>query len=265
MFWAKSYTLLFFCMIVGVFLLQRNYSDSYSKKMKLQTFLPEKEVEIMSIRDYLFQTHGRQDLVIKAGSASLSNHKSFKIDHKVFMNHPQGTFETEGLVGQLEWDGQPTSLFSVPIIVKNMESEKSIKGTYHSSRAPIYYSADILKVFQKESLVRLEGHVKITQEDTEITSDTADIFMSGDGKWSPQRALAKGHVVLIKNETPDNIRGESEEMDYSIPEEKILFKGKPKVWRGPEKLFGETIQWMVKTGEITVFKAQGVLQPKSNR
>jgi lipopolysaccharide transport protein LptA len=134
------------------------------------------------------------------------------------------------------------------------------QGGRHNEAAPVVYSADTLEGSLVLGQVRLEGDVKIEQANAIMKADKAEIF-SDKKTTSPKKAIAKGRVSLFKSATADSeeLRALAREMEYFIPTRKVILKGDPKIWRGPELLEGKVIEVFLDTNEIKVKGARGVM------
>lgn len=139
-------------------------------------------------------------------------------------------------------------------------SSKSDKGDRHNGAAPVVYSADTLEGSLVLGQVRLEGDVKIEQANAIMKADKAEIF-SDKKTTTPKKAIAKGRVSLFKSATAESeeLRALAREMEYFIPIRKVILKGDPKIWRGPELLEGKVIEVFLDTNEIKVKGARGVM------
>lgn len=133
-------------------------------------------------------------------------------------------------------------------------------GATHNASAPVVYSADSLEGSLVLGQVRLEGDVKIEQANAVMKADKAEIF-SDKETTTPKKAIARGHVSLFKSATADSdeLRALAREMEYFIPTRKVILKGDPKIWRGPELLQGKVIEVFLDTNEIKVKGARGVM------
>lgn len=130
----------------------------------------------------------------------------------------------------------------------------------HNGSAPVVYSADSLEGSLALGEVRLEGDVKIEQANAIMKADKAEIY-SNKATTTPQKAIARGRVSLFKGATADSeeLRALAREMEYFIPQRRVLLKGDPKIWRGPELLQGKVIEVFLDTNEIKVKGARGVM------
>lgn len=126
--------------------------------------------------------------------------------------------------------------------------------------APVVYSADSLEGSLVLGEVRLEGDVKIEQANAVMKADKAEIY-SNKRTTTPQKAIARGRVSLFKGATADSeeLRALAREMEYFIPQRRVILKGDPKIWRGPELLQGKVIEVFLDTNEIKVKGARGVM------
>jgi lipopolysaccharide transport protein LptA len=138
------------------------------------------------------------------------------------------------------------------------------RGDDHNEAATVVYSADTLEGSLVLGQVRLEGDVKIEQANAIMKADKAEIL--SDKKTStPKKAIAKGRVSLFKSATAESeeLRALAREMEYFIPTRKVILKGDPKIWRGPELLEGKVIEVFLDTNEIKVKGARGVMSSPS--
>ncbi|MEY2988805.1 MAG: hypothetical protein RJB13_2326 [Pseudomonadota bacterium] len=134
------------------------------------------------------------------------------------------------------------------------------RGDKHNEAAPVVYSADTLEGSLVLGQVRLEGDVKIEQANAIMKADKAEI-LSDKKTTTPKKAIAKGRVSLFKSATAESeeLRALAREMEYFIPIRKVILKGDPKIWRGPELLEGKVIEVFLDTNEIKVKGARGVM------
>lgn len=137
-------------------------------------------------------------------------------------------------------------------------------GDEHNEAAPVVYSADSLEGSLVLGQVRLEGDVKIEQANAIMKADKAEI-LSDKKTTTPKKAIAKGRVSLFKSATAESeeLRALAREMEYFIPTRKVILKGDPKIWRGPELLEGKVIEVFLDTNEIKVKGARGVMSSPS--
>jgi len=136
----------------------------------------------------------------------------------------------------------------------------------HDTNAPISTSGDVLEGSLNKGKMTLTGNVEIRQDDTLMKSDVAEVF-SKPGTTTPERALAKGRVSILKRPSPSvpEIRAVADELEYFVDERKVILKGKPKIWRGKELLQGEIMELALDTGDIRIRSARSVVDPRSQQ
>ena len=134
--------------------------------------------------------------------------------------------------------------------------------TKHNNNAPITFNGRVVKGLRTSGQLDLEGDVEIVQADAKLLSDKATIF-SVPGGNQMRKAIAQGNVKFTKQPTltAPPLRAEAEEMEYLVPERKIVMTGKPKVWRGAELIQGKEITLDLDTGEVTIKEARGIVEP----
>jgi lipopolysaccharide transport protein LptA len=134
----------------------------------------------------------------------------------------------------------------------------------HDNAAPIHTVGDELEGSLQKGRTKLKGNVVITQGDAEMKSDEAEVF-SVPGSTTPQKAIAKGNVRLLKrpNAKVPEIRGVAEEIEYFVAERRVVLRGKPKIWRAQELVQGEIIELALDSGDIKIRSARSILDPKS--
>jgi lipopolysaccharide transport protein LptA len=157
---------------------------------------------------------------------------------------------------------QPPAPASAPTPTAAPQGILSDDLTQHNSQAPIDFTGLLMKGHRNIGRVDLEGEVVITQADARMLADKATLF-SEPGSQRTNKALAKGNVRFTKQPTAaaPPLRAEAEEMEYFVPERRILMTGKPKVWRGKELIQGREILLDLDTGEVTIKEARGVVEP----
>jgi lipopolysaccharide transport protein LptA len=134
----------------------------------------------------------------------------------------------------------------------------------HDNSAPIQTLGDELEGSLQKGRTRLKGNVVIIQGDAEMKSDEAEIF-SLPNSTTPQRAVAKGNVRLLKRPNPKvpEIRGTADEIEYFVMGRRVILKGKPKIWRADELIQGEVIELSLDTGDVKIRSARSILDPKN--
>lgn len=134
----------------------------------------------------------------------------------------------------------------------------------HNSNAPIAWQGDDLEGSLGKGILYLKNNVEIRQDDTLMKSDVAELY-SKPGTTTPDRAIAKGRVSILKRPSPlvPEIRAVAEEIEYFVQERKVILKGKPKIWRGKELLQGEIMELALDTGDIRIRSARSVVDPKN--
>lgn len=134
----------------------------------------------------------------------------------------------------------------------------------HDSNAPIAWQGDELQGSLNKGVLYLKNNVEIRQDDTLMKSDVAELY-SKPGTTTPNRAIAKGRVSILKRPSPlvPEIRAVAEEIEYFVQEQKVVLKGKPKIWRGKELLQGEVMELALDTGDIRILSARSVVDPKN--
>lgn len=140
----------------------------------------------------------------------------------------------------------------------------------HDNNAPVLFSGDQGSGSRKTGVINLIGHAVITQDDTTLTSHLAQIFslpgnLPTTGSGRVQRALAKGHVHILKNSTPASpeIRASADETEFLVGPRVLVLRGNAKVWRAKEYLHGDQIKINLSSGDIEILKPQGTLDPRS--
>jgi len=153
------------------------------------------------------------------------------------------------------------------------QSQKSTGGglfnpdvAKHNTSAPISIQGDEVSASINQGKTSLTGNVVIQQDDTTMKSDVAEIF-SKPGTTTPERAVAKGRVSILKRPNPrvPEIRALAEEIEYFIIERRVILKGKPKIWRGKELVQGEVIEMALDTGDIRIRSARSILDPSTQQ
>ncbi len=136
----------------------------------------------------------------------------------------------------------------------------------HDSNAPISTQGDVLEGSLNKGKLILTGNVEIRQDDTLMKSDTAEVF-SKAGTTTPERAVAKGRVSILKRPNPrvPEIRAVADELEYFVEDRRVILKGKPKIWRGKELLQGEVIELALDTGDIRIRSARSILDPRTQQ
>lgn len=134
----------------------------------------------------------------------------------------------------------------------------------HDANAPIAWQGDDLEGSLGKGILLLKNNVEIRQDDTLMKSDTAELF-SKPGTTTPDRAIAKGRVSILKRPNPrvPEIRAVADEIEYFVQERKVILKGQPKIWRGKELLQGEIMELALDTGDIRIRSARSVVDPKN--
>lgn len=134
----------------------------------------------------------------------------------------------------------------------------------HDTQAPISTQGDVLEGSLNKGKMTLTGNVEIRQDDTLMKSDVAEVF-SKPGTTSPERALARGNVSILKRPNPrvPELRAVAEELEYFINERRVILKGRPKIWRGKELLQGEVIEVALDTGDIRIRSARSIVDPRT--
>lgn len=138
--------------------------------------------------------------------------------------------------------------------------------TRHNPASPFKYSGNSADLKKQKGILILKGDVVLTQGDTTITSDYAELTFSPESN-QPKKAIAKGRVKVNKKPSQNvpPIQAVGEEMEYFVAEEKAILKGSPKIWRGEELVEGKVMEVMMATGEIKVSGVRGVVSPKKNQ
>jgi lipopolysaccharide transport protein LptA len=119
----------------------------------------------------------------------------------------------------------------------------------HDSNAPISTQGDVLEGSLNKGKLILTGNVEIRQDDTLMKSDTAEVF-SKAGTTTPERAVAKGRVSILKRPNPrvPEIRAVADELEYFV-----------------ELLQGEVIELALDTGDIRIRSARSILDPRTQQ
>jgi lipopolysaccharide transport protein LptA len=147
---------------------------------------------------------------------------------------------------------------------KETKPTKSSADSEFQSKAKIETEADLLEGSYAKGRVKLAGNVKITQADTVLKSETAEIFAKENASV-PYRAVAKGKVTIVKSASAASplIRASADELEYFFDTRRVVLKGRPKILRGKEQLQGELVEIFLDSGEVKIRGAQGILDPKS--
>jgi lipopolysaccharide transport protein LptA len=134
----------------------------------------------------------------------------------------------------------------------------------HDSNAPIAWQGDELEGSLGKGILLLKNNVEIRQDDTLMKSDIAELY-SKAGTTTPDRAIAKGRVSILKRPNPrvPEIRAVANEIEYFVQERRVILKGQPKIWRGKELLQGEVMELALDTGDIRIRSARSVVDPKN--
>ena len=134
--------------------------------------------------------------------------------------------------------------------------------TKHDTSAPIDFRGNVMKGQRAAGQVDLQGDVVITQADARITANSATL-LSDRASQQTRKAIARGNVRLTKQPTSaaPPLRAEAEEMEFFVPERRVVMTGKPKVWRGNELIQGREILLDLNSGEVTIKEARGTVEP----
>lgn len=168
--------------------------------------------------------------------------------------------------GQKPATGKPST--SKPTTVATpqpAEPSSTGDGTFdHDSTAPVNYSAESGSGSRKDGSMELIKNVVITQAQTTMWSDKAEIF-SFPGTTKPRRVLAKGRVKLHKKPNAQGVemRATADEIEYFADTQKAILRGRPVIQKGKEILRGEQIEVDMQTEAIKVKNPSGVVDPKA--
>lgn len=133
----------------------------------------------------------------------------------------------------------------------------------HDSHAPIQFGGDSVDGSREKGVVIIVGNFELTQGDTTLRSQRGEIH-SKPGSQKAERAVAKGKVNITKKASAQapEIRAVCEELEYFIPERKMLLRGQPRIWKGRELLQGQVMELSLDTSEIRILGARGVFEPE---
>jgi lipopolysaccharide transport protein LptA len=138
----------------------------------------------------------------------------------------------------------------------------------HNIQAPVYFEAEQAEGSKKNGVLNLIGNVVITQDDTTLTSQQAQLTGKkgnnlGSGSAQIQRAIASGNVHILKKRSPNSpeIKALADEIEFWIPQRIMILKGKAKIWKGREFLNADTIEIHLNTGDIRLKYPHGKIDP----
>jgi lipopolysaccharide transport protein LptA len=159
---------------------------------------------------------------------------------------------------------------------KNPENQKSSNGSKsapkkviktkpsNSENEPVKFTSKGLKGSGDGRYLELRDDVVITQGALTLQSDHAEVFVDKITQ-EVDRVKVKGHVLINKSDpVPENrIKARSNQAVFYSKEQKVILKGKAKLWRGSDVVKGKTIIYDLKTGWIQVDHVEGVMKKGS--
>lgn len=142
--------------------------------------------------------------------------------------------------------------------------------TKHNSNAPVLFKGKYADASRKKGILNLVGDVVITQDDTTLTSDKAQLLgkpnsIIGSGSTSIQEAIATGNVHILKKSSPTapEIKASANAITFLVPKRIMILKGKAKVWKEQEFINAEYMEINLDTGDISLKEPHGTIDPRS--
>ena len=140
----------------------------------------------------------------------------------------------------------------------------------HDNNAPVFFSGNHADGSRTTGILNLVGNAIISQDDTTLKSNKAQIFsfpgtLPTPGMNRIQRALATGNVRIVKKATlsAPEIKASGDETEFFVQEKILILKGRAKVWKINEYLNGDIIKVNLNSGDIEVLHPEGTVDPKS--